>query len=125
MQKYIAAILLLVLLIPAGIKIIIVADYAVRYDYYTDVLCENKDNKEMNCHGTCQLTKNLVKASDFSPEKPSLPIVATAEISAFILNHFSFTAEVPETNKTVLTSPCKQILYNGICIEIPTPPPSL
>ncbi|MFK7969799.1 MAG: hypothetical protein AB8F95_05500 [Bacteroidia bacterium] len=49
----------LVLLGPA----IPLIDYGIRYDYYANVLCENKDRPELKCNGTCKLAQ-LMKASE-------------------------------------------------------------
>lgn len=38
-------------------------DYALRYDYYAQVLCENRDRPELKCNGTCKLAQ-LMKASE-------------------------------------------------------------
>ena len=43
-------------------------EYAVNYDYITQVLCENKAAPELECNGKCHLMKELAKASE--DEKP-------------------------------------------------------
>ena len=43
-------------------------EYAVNYDYITQVLCENKAAPELECNGKCHLMKELAKASE--NEKP-------------------------------------------------------
>ncbi|MGG7037026.1 MAG: hypothetical protein ACI7YS_17800 [Flavobacterium sp.] len=45
-----------------------VLEYALNYDYIANVLCENKEKKEMKCNGKCHLMKELAKASE--NEKP-------------------------------------------------------
>ena len=125
MQKYIATLFLLVLLLPVGIKVILVADYALRYDYYTTVLCENKDKVEMACHGKCQLNKNLVAASEFNHEAPTLPAAAKSELAEFIINQFSYNFEPAITLSKVAHYPELQFSLTEVCMDIPTPPPSL
>lgn len=39
-------------------------EYAVQYDYISEVLCVNKDNAELHCNGKCYLRKQLSKAND-------------------------------------------------------------
>lgn len=39
-------------------------EYAVNYDYISEVLCVNKEKKEMNCDGKCYLTKELNKQKE-------------------------------------------------------------
>lgn len=125
MQKYIAAILLLVLLLPLGVKVVIVADYALRYDYYATVLCENKDKVEMKCHGKCQLNDNLTIVTKVNPEKPTVPASAKTEISDFIVNQITYKTSVISTEKSEYLITEKQNHYKGIVLAIPTPPPSL
>lgn len=38
-----------------------VADYIVNYDYIVNVLCENKDEPELQCDGKCYLSKMLAE----------------------------------------------------------------
>ncbi|MBE0391481.1 hypothetical protein [Flavobacterium sp. PL002] len=41
-----------------------VIDYAVNYEYISQVLCINKAKPELKCNGKCHLMKELAKASD-------------------------------------------------------------
>jgi hypothetical protein len=34
-------------------------NYAIQFDYYTKVLCENKDQKNNSCNGMCHLSSEL------------------------------------------------------------------
>lgn len=43
-------------------------EYAVNYDYITQVLCENKATPELECNGKCHLVRELAEASE--NEKP-------------------------------------------------------
>ena len=43
------------LLITAGH----LANYAIQFDYYANVLCENKDVKDSECNGMCHLSSEL------------------------------------------------------------------
>lgn len=36
-------------------------EYALNYDYISEVLCINKDNPEINCKGKCHLIKQIEK----------------------------------------------------------------
>lgn len=49
-------------------NLVVLADYALRTDYYTNVLCENKDQPERKCNGKCQWTKTTEtkELSDFT-----------------------------------------------------------
>lgn len=39
-------------------------DYAIRYDYISKELCENKSKPELLCNGKCYLTKEIAKNTD-------------------------------------------------------------
>lgn len=64
-KKYAVIILLLLFLKP----ILPVIDYAVNYEYISQVLCINKAKPELKCNGKCHLMKELAKASD--DDKPA------------------------------------------------------
>ena len=73
-MKKAAAISLLVLLIaPMLSKLFLVTNYIYQYDYYINVLCENKEKPELKCNGTCHLAKELkvVEEKESCPELPA------------------------------------------------------
>lgn len=45
-------------------------DYAINYDYISNVLCVNKAKPALHCNGKCHLMKELSKASE-NDDKPS------------------------------------------------------
>jgi hypothetical protein len=45
-----------------------VVEYALHYDYISEVLCVNKDKPMLHCNGKCHLMKELAKAAE--SEKP-------------------------------------------------------
>jgi len=59
-KKYAVLILLVLFLKP----VLPVIDYAVNYEYISQVLCINKAKPELKCNGKCHLMKELAKASD-------------------------------------------------------------
>lgn len=40
------------------------AEYAVNYDYISQVLCINKNKPDLHCNGKCYLGKELAKTND-------------------------------------------------------------
>lgn len=125
MQKLIALILLMTLLVPVGLKVAMVADYVVRYDYYANELCENKDQPALKCHGTCQLNDNLKQVSEQKSEKPSLPSSAKLELPAFILNAVNASVYFLTNNHRNITDQFLSSNYQSIAQDVNTPPPSL
>ncbi len=52
----------------------VLVDYQANYEYITEVLCENRDQPELNCNGTCYLNKELSKiANEEIPTEDSKP----------------------------------------------------
>ncbi|WP_345204050.1 hypothetical protein [Chryseobacterium ginsengisoli] len=39
-------------------------EYAVNYDYISEVLCVNKSNPELHCNGKCYVSKQIAKTND-------------------------------------------------------------
>ncbi|MCS3531055.1 hypothetical protein [Chryseobacterium sp. JUb7] len=39
-------------------------EYAVNYDYISEVLCINKSNPELHCNGKCYVSKQIAKTND-------------------------------------------------------------
>ncbi|MEC5172485.1 hypothetical protein [Chryseobacterium nepalense] len=39
-------------------------EYAVNYNYISEVLCVNKNNPELHCNGKCYVSKQIAKTHD-------------------------------------------------------------
>ena len=86
--KGVAVILLgLTLLTPLFLKVGLVVDYLIEYEYYVMVLCKNQDKPEMKCNGTCHLAQEIKKAEEAQapPDCPNLE-----EISPFVLTESDY-----------------------------------
>ncbi len=87
-------------------------EYAINYDYISDVLCINKDKPEMHCNGKCYVMKQLEKqkSDDFkslqiSMEEYPIGFVEIVSISIpkmitsvtkklhFYQQHYTFVAD--------------------------------
>ena len=78
MKQRVFAFTFIVLYMIAMIRPIVpVVDYIVRYDYYAEVLCINKDKPEMQCNGTCHLAKQVVETVPIqsNDEQPPMPVL--------------------------------------------------
>lgn len=69
-----------------------IVDYVLRYDYISEVLCENRSKPEKHCHGKCYLAKSMKKAFNENSENGS----STKDIKLVELV-FALT-ELPESN---------------------------
>lgn len=67
-MKFSALLLILLLAVPLLFKSWTVVNYWTHYDYYVNVLCENKDNPMEGCNGQCALKKELKKAESQKDE---------------------------------------------------------
>jgi|TARA_R100000479_G_scaffold34767_1_gene15122 hypothetical protein len=47
-----------------------VVDYVVNYDYIVNFICENRDKPELQCNGTCYLTKELAEEASDADANP-------------------------------------------------------
>src|SRR5690554_6571989 len=74
-----------------------VVDYMVNYDYIVNVLCENKDEPEMECNGKCYLGKELAKEQGDSDANPFSGKTSKTEIPLVIISEkisdFTFRTE--------------------------------
>ncbi len=74
-------------------------EYAINYDYFSKVLCINKEKPELGCNGQCQLIKKLEqqKKEDFQ----SLRILLEEYPIGFVeLLDFYVTPKLPIATKT-------------------------
>ncbi len=47
-----------------------VVEYVINYDYIVNTLCENRDRPELQCNGSCYLSKQLAKQLEDSESNP-------------------------------------------------------
>lgn len=72
---------------PLAYKTYLLLDYSIRYTYYSQVLCENKDNPMMECNGKCAISKELKKAEEGRRHaEEQIPELSKLEVSHFIDN---------------------------------------
>ncbi len=82
-------------------KVGILANYVVQYNYYVNVLCENKDVPEMKCNGKCHLAEELKEAESPKAESPVLPSDVKVEPVFFFTESDQFEPlRVVKTNQT-------------------------
>lgn len=101
MYRLFALTLMLALAVPFGLRFATVLNYAVQFDYYKEVLCENKANPTLKCNGACQLAKELRAEPVHSEEQP-LPESYRIEIGPMHHTMQSLAivrANTPSTNK--------------------------
>ncbi|NVK28568.1 MAG: hypothetical protein HWE14_11025 [Flavobacteriia bacterium] len=108
MQKLLAYISLVIILAPSLMNLSVIADYAVRYDYYVNVLCKNKENPVSQCHGKCQLALAEEVNTDDAPAIPKLHkleievlFISDSENEALSFDDAGYRFEVADENVTL------------------------
>ena len=96
-------------------------DYALNYEYISEVLCINKEEPELQCHGQCHLAAQLEEANE--PNDPATPAAPTFELKEIVLYPFEAS-----TSKVVFTKSSLSFLNTSeACLiafhEVPSPPP--
>ncbi len=73
-MRLVAVVLVGLLLTPLFLRCGIMLNYLFQYQYYVEVLCENRDKPELECNGRCALMTELnqLDAPD-AQSAPSLP----------------------------------------------------
>ena len=83
--------------------IIPVIDYIARYDYYANVLCENRPNGDNECCGKCQVVKQVSSQSEQSSKEnsPESRALSIAEVDVHILLSYCHECTPKPTNTLV------------------------
>jgi len=72
-----------------------IVEYIVFYDYISTELCENRDEPELECNGTCHLKKELSKVADsenpISTEKNNRPLIEFSHLFFVDFKAFNLT----------------------------------
>lgn len=94
--------------------------YLLKYNYYKNVLCENKDKPELKCNGTCHLAKEL-KATKAPAEAPVVPSIL--EVKQVLFLDFKVVSECiveSETNTTsIFDDALPQFLFSDELLDPP------
>lgn len=86
MKRVLVLILISSISLPFITKVGVVSNYFFNYDYYSEVLCENKEVPEMNCNGSCQLSKELNNAASSGDSNPDRNVERLQIELSIILN---------------------------------------
>ncbi len=125
MRKFLAVVLVAVLLLPTVGKVGVWLHYQANLRYYTEVLCRNQDTPELNCDGQCVLAERIAATQPQAPAAPAGHIFQF-ELSAFIQVDHSAHAGVNLLEQNVrhgFFAPFLKPLQ--VALNIPFPPPEL
>ena len=120
----VTAILLLVLgTFHFGKNVVLLANYAIDYEYISEVLCINKDKPKSKCNGKCHLAKQLKKADPVQSEQSNSALVSQVEFLFYFMNSEDTDNDtVLEKNRSRFNEFDQNTL--DYYAEVPVPPPS-
>lgn len=99
-------------------------EYALNYDYIVKELCEQKDEIENTCNGTCHLSKRIQETSDDLPShKSQEKKLEQAEVLFLEETSFSFQVFLPKN--VLIENRMRNLVFQSISLDIPYPPPNL
>lgn len=110
--------------LPFITKVGVVSNYFFNYDYYSEVLCENKEVPEMNCNGSCQLSKELSNSSSSSDTNHEQN-VERLQIELSIILNSSFFVELNTVffdNESEFTSAFDDFYVSEFVFQLIKPP---
>lgn len=80
--------LIVVVLLSQLYNSFVVAGYQLNYEYYSQELCENKDQPELHCDGKCMLAKQLAVHQDSEKQGEAPTLLPSPQL--FSMNQQSF-----------------------------------
>lgn len=103
-----------------------VADYIANYKYIVNVLCENKDQPELQCYGKCYLTKQLAKEAENSEDAPMNPVKKT-EIPVVLIceSKTGYSCQFTTVKTTDNNFHLPEALYSRLLVFDVSPPPRI
>ncbi len=124
MKKLLTYLILGIYILAAFKPYLPVIQYAVNYDFYKNVLCENKAKPELKCNGKCHLMKQMAATQDQN-STTKLPIpkldlskLPLSPIVAYVDIHLPVFSENSVANYAENTG-----LVNSVWYAVATPPP--
>lgn len=103
-----------------------IVDYAINYEYIVNTLCENKEQPEKQCHGTCYLSEQLAKETE-TDKNPSSNKTSKTEtpqlLIAELLPTFRFASE--EFKGVIQLAGYQSDLFSSLFISKILHPPQL
>lgn len=124
MNRLLGIILVLSISLPFITKVGVVSNYFFNYDYYSEVLCENKEIPEMNCNGSCQLSKELNSTSSPSDSNPEQNVERLQiELSIILNSSFLFLTKTEFFDKeTSLMFTSDDLYVSDFVFQLIKPP---
>ena len=119
MRRFLSLLLLILLFLPAALKVGIVVGYMVDYNIYLEN-CENRNRPQLKCNGKCHLAEEL-KQIDDPIEVPDTPKVLNIDPVFFFQESFD-TENIPGFQKPPCVSGYVLATLKGITGDVLDPP---
>jgi len=120
MKKGFSALLMILSLLIGFQQTIIVMHFKLNQDALEEKFCINKDQPELQCHGTCYLKRQLQKTE--SNESAPINIYQKVDMLPISIIKFETKSQTAEIQVKIATY--KEILYKEPPLEIFVPPPN-
>ena len=72
--------------------VIPLVEYGFKYDYFSKILCINKDKPKLQCNGKCQLSKKLVETTPANSDNDAstIPTINLKDYPITNLNSYKY-----------------------------------
>jgi hypothetical protein len=123
MRRVFSILLIMSLIVPAMIKMGIMAGYVLEYNQYVTVLCENRDKPEMKCNGQCHLTKELKAVDEPADAKGATPIPSQLQTELIFLPSADLLtlATFPEPRSKWIIVNENDLFTTAVTVVVPPP----
>jgi hypothetical protein len=95
MMKLLLALIVFSLISGMLAQSILLLHYELDKDYYSQVLCINKDQPSLNCEGKCQLKKELER-QEKNEQNPAVPLKIKSDVNPLYFTSHSGILSIEE-----------------------------
>ena len=120
-KRILSIVLFMTLSFPTVRNLSSLLDYAVRYDHYKTVLCENKERPELKCNGKCQLA--LEQKEQDQPQIPTLETVLELDPMRASFQPLDISWWISISEQEVNEDAYYSSVWKDWHAKIPVPPP--
>jgi len=124
MMRVTAIILLFLGTFHFGKNIVLVANYAIDYEYISKVLCINKNKPKSKCNGKCHLAKQIKKGEPAQSEQSNSAIINQIEFLFYFMisEDLDMDCLIEKNSRQFIEFNQNTLDYYD---EVPVPPPLL
>ena len=113
------------MMLPSLLKIGVLIDYKIHYDFIVKILCINKDEPIAECNGKCYLSTQLKNVDKQEDNPASIPKIINLEILYCYFNNSIDFLKQPNAYSSNCVVPYDNEFYNSSFIPDIFHPPQL